>query len=95
MGFPEWLPVTYFLDDELPEFMGEFKEREEKHKNNIWILKPHNMARTIDTIATPNIDIITKMMDTGSKIVQKYIHRPLTYKRKKIDLRFIVLLRSV
>ena len=35
------------------------------------------------------------MVETGPKIAQKYIHNTLTYKGKKFDMRFVVLLKSV
>jgi tubulin--tyrosine ligase-like protein 12 len=35
------------------------------------------------------------LADCGPKIAQKYIERPITFKGRKIDLRYVVLLRSV
>ena len=34
-------------------------------------------------------------METGPRLAQKYIHRPLRFRKKKIDHRFIVIVRSV
>ena len=34
-------------------------------------------------------------METGPKIAQKYIEKPITFKGKKIDLRYVVVLKSV
>ena len=53
------------------------------------------MARSMDTIVTNNLDVIIRMLETGPKIAQKYIHRPLTLRGKKIDLRYIICLRSL
>lgn len=35
------------------------------------------------------------MVETGPKIAQKYINNTLTFKGKKFDMRFVVLLKSV
>lgn len=53
------------------------------------------MARSMDMVVTDNIDIIIRMLESGPKLVQKYIERPVTIKNKKIDLRFIVTLKSL
>jgi hypothetical protein len=43
-GYVTWFPLTYNLDNELPEFIAEYKEREKKNENNIWIIKPWNFG---------------------------------------------------
>lgn len=53
------------------------------------------MARSMDTIVTNNLDLIVRMVETGPKIAQKYIENPCTLGRKKYDLRFVALLKSV
>ncbi len=53
------------------------------------------MARSMDMIVTKNLDVILRTLETGPKLAQKYIHRPLTLRKNKIDLRYVVLLRSV
>ncbi len=53
------------------------------------------MARSMDMVVTDNIDAIVRLMETGPKLAQKYIERPMTINKKKIDLRFVVCLKSV
>ena len=53
------------------------------------------MARSMDMVVTDNLDAIIRLMESGPKLAQKYIHRPLTINRKKIDLRYVIALRSV
>jgi len=53
------------------------------------------MSRSLDTWITNSLDSIIKVMETGPKICQKYLTRPLLINGKKFDLRFIVLLKSV
>jgi len=95
LGYVDWLQHTYDLTTHLHEFIGEYKTNEDKHKTNIWIIKPPNMARSMDMVVTDNLDVILRLLETGPKLAQKYIHNPVTLRSKKIDLRFIVLLRSV
>ncbi|XP_050218847.1 uncharacterized protein LOC126669428 [Mercurialis annua] len=94
-GSPEWLQPTYNLETHLSPFIGDYLVRQRDGVNNLWILKPWNMARTIDTSVTDNLSAIIRLMETGPKICQKYIERPALFQGKKFDLRYIILLRSM
>lgn len=58
-------------------------------------MKPPNMARSIDMVITDNLSLIIKSMETGPKIAQKYIEKPVLRKGNKVDLRYILLVKSV
>ena len=70
---------TYDLEYHLPVFIGAFNDREKKGLENTWIVKPSNMARSIDTWVTNNVEQVCRLMETGPKIAQKYIDRPITF----------------
>ncbi|XP_046584375.1 tubulin--tyrosine ligase-like protein 12 [Haliotis rubra] len=97
---PKWLPVTYNLQTELPQFVSYFQHREAQGLDNTYICKPWNLARGLDMDITDNLDHIVKLPDGGPKVVCKYIEDPVLFHRDdvgmvKYDIRYIVLLSSV
>lgn len=49
----------------------------------------------MDMLVSDNLSTIVRNMETGPKLVQKYISNPVKRLNRKIDLRFILMLQSV
>ncbi|GLV42208.1 Tubulin tyrosine ligase-like 12 [Carabus blaptoides fortunei] len=96
---PVWFPTTYNLKSELCKFISYYQHREKSHLDNYWICKPWNLARSLDTHITNNLDYIVRLSATGPKIAQKYINNPVLFNREcgrvKFDVRYVILLKSV
>lgn len=99
--YPAWLPTTFNLKTELVKFVAYYHQRELKGLDNLWISKPFNLARSLDTHITRNLHFITRLPLTGPKIIQKYIENPVLFERPdgkgkvKFDVRYVILLKSV
>ncbi|ESO84257.1 hypothetical protein LOTGIDRAFT_205898 [Lottia gigantea] len=97
---PTWLPVTYNLKTELPQFISYYQQREERGLDNHWICKPWNLARSLDMHITKDINYVVRLADSSPKVACKYIHDPVLFFREdvgqvKFDFRYIVLLSGV
>ncbi|XP_054723925.1 tubulin--tyrosine ligase-like protein 12, partial [Uloborus diversus] len=97
---PIWLPVTYNLLSELPQFSSHFLHREKRNMKNIWICKPFNLARGMEIYITDDLSQIIRLSETRPLVACEYITDPVLFPVEeigivKMDLRFIVLLRKV
>lgn len=92
----EWLSPSYDLDKLLPQFVGHFADRADAigQKNNVWIVKPWNLARGIEITVSRNLMEMIRLAESGPKLASIYIN-PTLYNKRKFDLRYIVMVRSV
>ncbi|XP_068806970.1 tubulin--tyrosine ligase-like protein 12 isoform X1 [Struthio camelus] len=97
---PRWLPRTFNLQTELPQFISYFQQRERRGEDNHWICKPWNLARSLDTHITNSLNNIIRHRESSPKVACKYIENPVLFHREdvgmvKFDVRYVVLLRSI
>uniref|UniRef100_A0A673BMI9 Tubulin--tyrosine ligase-like protein 12 SET-like domain-containing protein n=1 Tax=Sphaeramia orbicularis TaxID=375764 RepID=A0A673BMI9_9TELE len=97
---PDWLPETFNLQTELPEFIKQYQLRQERGEDNHWICKPWNLARGLDTHITNSLDCIIRQRESTPKVVCKYLEDPVLFSREevgmvKFDIRYMLMLRSV
>ncbi|XP_029317383.1 tubulin--tyrosine ligase-like protein 12 isoform X2 [Cottoperca gobio] len=97
---PDWLPETFNLHLELPQFIKRYQMRDERGEDNHWICKPWNLARGLDTHITNNLDYIIRQRESTPKVVCKYLEDPVLFNREevgmvKFDIRYMLMLRSV
>lgn len=98
--FPKWLPTTFNLKTELPEFISYYQSRDEKELDNHWIIKPWNLARGLDTYISKSLAQIVRLQPTGPKIAQKYLENPVLFDRPdigakvKFDVRYVFVVKS-
>ena len=86
LGLNNILGLSYDMRTELAEIIGNFYYNEGKGFENIWILKPINMSRSMDMLITDNLKEIIRAVETGPKICQKYICNPFLMNNKKFDI---------
>ncbi|KAF0684507.1 Aste57867_23506 [Aphanomyces stellatus] len=89
---PPYMALTFNMETEFPELMQEYIRRDEAGLDNVWICKPWNMARSLDTEIATNSAQLAKLAQTGPKIACKYITKPFLIKQRKFDFRFLVML---
>ncbi|XP_047246073.1 tubulin--tyrosine ligase-like protein 12 isoform X2 [Girardinichthys multiradiatus] len=97
---PDWLPETFNLQTELPQFIKHFRLRQHRGEDNHWICKPWNLARGLDTHITNNLNYIIRQRESTPKVVCKYLEDPVLFSREevgmvKFDIRYMLMLRSV
>uniref|UniRef100_A0A8C9XEA6 Tubulin tyrosine ligase-like family, member 12 n=1 Tax=Sander lucioperca TaxID=283035 RepID=A0A8C9XEA6_SANLU len=97
---PDWLPETFNLQSELPQFIKCYQQRQQRGEDNHWICKPWNLARGLDTHITNNLDYIIRQRESTPKVVCKYLEDPVLFNREevgmvKFDIRYMLMLRSV
>lgn len=97
---PDWLPKTFNLHTELPQFIKHYQLRQQRGEDNTWICKPWNLARGLDTHITNNLDYLIRQRESTPKVVCKYIEDPVLFQREdvgmvKFDIRYMLMLRAV
>ncbi|RKP10544.1 tubulin-tyrosine ligase family-domain-containing protein [Thamnocephalis sphaerospora] len=96
-GRVDWYPATYNLQSQLTPAVGHYLHQvdqgAEAREENIWILKPWNAAQASGITMTSSLSRLVRARDALPSIVQQYVARPLLFRERKFDLRYIVLVR--
>lgn len=90
-----WLPISYHLNEEFSIFLGDYFQRRKEGRDNLWILKPVALTRSLNISITDDLGCIVRHMEHGERVVSKYISNPALFHKKKFDMRYTVLLKSV
>lgn len=99
-GAPSWWPLSFDMSNQLPEFAGEYMYRKYySNENNLWLLKPSNLAHSSGMVLTDSLNLILKNAEhikgvNENCIVSKYIDRCLTFRNCKFDMRWVIVIRS-
>lgn len=93
-GTASWMPDTFDLEVEMPEFVATFQQRAAAGLDNHWIAKPWNAGRGQGIVISDQLPVLLRQADAGPVAVSKYIERPATLGGRKFDLRFLVYARS-
>lgn len=59
-GQPDWLTVSYSLNNEMDAFVGEYLTRKSNFQPNFWITKPVRSTRGAEMAITDNLDLIIR-----------------------------------
>ncbi|XGW12599.1 hypothetical protein V3C99_013347 [Haemonchus contortus] len=98
---PVWYQTCFNLNTELPLFVSYFLHRKANGLENIWIIKPWNLARGMDMFVSNDLRQIIRLTESGPKIACKYVEHPVLFPRVdnqcrvKFDLRYIVFVTRV
>lgn len=86
--------ATFDANRDLDAFVGHYVENSRTGKNNMWISKPHCLARSMDMSITDDLHFLLRIGETGHKILCSYIDRPFKLRGRKCDLRMCALVRN-
>jgi tubulin--tyrosine ligase-like protein 12 len=92
-----FIPETYDLTDlnQIGEFLLAWKSRKEKNEDNIWIVKPWNLSRSMDMVISDEYSTCLKVSLLVPKICSKYISNACLLNGKKFDFRFLIMVKPI
>jgi tubulin--tyrosine ligase-like protein 12 len=79
---------------DLAKFMLKYREYRDKGEENIWIVKPANLSRSLNMNVVIDENAVLKLTEIGPCIVSKYIAHPCTITGRKFDLRLYLIVAT-
>lgn len=89
-----WLPLTFDCSRELLALAGAHEAAQAAGEAPLWIVKPWNMGRSLDTAVTGSLPAVAAAARAGPKVAQEYIRAPMLFRGRKFDLRVLVAVRA-
>lgn len=85
-----WLPLSFDATQDLDALLGAHEEALETGKQPLWIMKPWNAGRSLDTTVVTTPQAVAACARSGPKVAQQYVDTPALYKGRKFDIRILV-----
>lgn len=79
-----WLPLAFDMEKEAAAFVHEYSE-----SPRLFILKPWNLGRSMDTAVADSLAQALAMAQTCPKVACEYVSDPALVHGKKIDVRCV------
>jgi hypothetical protein len=87
----EYMPTTFLLKSDMEDFPSHFDANKKINPNQMYVLK--NYAQRQEGIKlTKDIDTILNGINNGWHLVQDYIYNPFIIDKRKINLRYYLLI---
>lgn len=84
-GWRAWLPLAFNMETEAAAFVHEFRQ-----DPRLFILKPWNMGRSMDTAVVDSLPQAQALALTCPKVACEYVRDTALVYSKKIDVRCVV-----
>jgi hypothetical protein len=88
------IPETYFVQTQLPAFIGRHQELEANDLPPVWAVSYGNQPSTLMPYISDDLEWILRLSEHGT-IIQKYQRRPMTFEGRKAMLRLTVCVSSM
>jgi hypothetical protein len=92
-----WLPDTYTLPQELPEFVADWRREVAEGEPPTYLLKPWNKSRSRGLAVVRELGAALALCaaDFGPRLASRYVGRPVLLGGRKFDARVYVAVRSL
>ena len=93
-GYQAWLPLTYDMEKEAAAFIHEYLHRQTHTHPPLFILKPWNLGRSLDSAVADSLPQALRLAETCPKVASEYVADIATVDNRKFDVRYRLMVRS-